>query len=357
MKRLAFALVLFFALPVFSCTTFVLEGGERVYLGKNLDWHWDEGFVLINQKNVQKRAIVLSTNAATWTSKYGSVTFNQFGRELPFGGMNKAGLVVESMWLDATKYPPADARPELNMLQWIQYQLDNHTSVQEVIASDKKIRLEQPFTRARIHYLVCDAKGNSATIEFLNGAMQVHSGKDLDYRALANSTYEMSAAAMREDKSRADTSKPLQRKDSISRFCRAAARVNTFKPEKDSVQDVAYAFDTLNQVRQGNSTVWQFVYDAPARKIFFRTRRNEQERSVELKSLDFACGQAVQIADIHSSGAAKGAVEFRPLADQEHHQFLTKFFAQESLKREVGDVTAMIDPVLAIIRTYKCAEH
>ena len=34
---------------------------------------------------------------ASWVSKYGSVTFNQYGRELPTGGMNEAGLVVETI--------------------------------------------------------------------------------------------------------------------------------------------------------------------------------------------------------------------------------------------------------------------
>jgi penicillin V acylase-like amidase (Ntn superfamily) len=357
MKHFAFALVLFYALPVFPCTTFVLEGGQRVYLGKNLDWDWDSGFVIVNPKSLQKRALVLSTNAVTWTSKYGSVTFNQFGRELPFGGMNEAGLVVESMWLDGTRYPPADARPEINMLQWIQYQLDNYSSVEEVIASDKKIRLENTATRARIHYLVCDAKGNSATIEFLNGAMQARSGKDLGYRALANDTYDQSAAVMRSDASRRNISEPLKSKDSISRFCRAAARAEAFKPANSPTQDVAYAFDTLNQVRQGNYTVWQVVYDAPARKIFFRTRRNDQERSVDLKSLNFACGQTVPFADIQANGLAAGAVEFHPLSEVEHHKFLTQFYAQESLKKQVGDLSGMIEPILMIMRGYTCADR
>src|SRR5581483_9546892 len=109
---------------------------------RNLDWDWENGLVFINARQVQKRAFVLGPNAATWTSKYGSVTFNQFGRELPFGGMNEAGLVVENMWLTETQYPAGDSRPEINMLQWIQYQLDTCSTVAEVIENDKRIRLE-----------------------------------------------------------------------------------------------------------------------------------------------------------------------------------------------------------------------
>ena len=77
----------------------------------------------------------------SWVSKYGSITFNQYGKEFPTGGMNEKGLVVELMWLDETRYPEPDQRGVLNVLQWIQYQLDNSQTIDEVIASDKKIRI------------------------------------------------------------------------------------------------------------------------------------------------------------------------------------------------------------------------
>lgn len=112
-----------------------MEGSHRIYLGRNLDWDWEDGMIFINPRNVRKTAIVISLqDAAKWTSKYGSVTFNQLGREFPFGGMNEKGLVIENMWLDGTQYPQPDARPEVNMLQWIQYQLDNYSTVAEVVA-------------------------------------------------------------------------------------------------------------------------------------------------------------------------------------------------------------------------------
>ena len=126
----------------FPCTTFVLEGGGKIYFGRNLDWDWESGMVVVNPRGVQKTALVMPGHApAKWKSKYGSVTFNQFGDEVPFGGMNEAGLVVDNMWLDETQYPTADSRPEINMLQWVQYQLDTCRTVAEVLANDSKIRL------------------------------------------------------------------------------------------------------------------------------------------------------------------------------------------------------------------------
>jgi len=65
------------------------------------------------------------------------------------------GLVVENMWLDETEYAEPDSRPAVNLLQWIQYQLDNCKTVAEVISNDTKIRIESPpasaKSLARIH--------------------------------------------------------------------------------------------------------------------------------------------------------------------------------------------------------------
>jgi len=363
MRRLAVIFVAGFicicgGLRTFACTTFVLQGGDRIYLGRNLDWGWEDGLVLVNARHVRKIAFVAPDHVpAKWTSKYESVTFNQFGRELPFGGMNEAGLVVENMWLDGTQYPPADARPEINMLQWIQYQLDNYSTVAEVVGSDQQIRLENTAVRARIHYLVCDAQGDCATIEFLNGAMRVHRGGDLPYRALANDTYERATAYLRAHPPRKGAAQPFFRTGSLARFCRAAARANEFKPAKIPAQDLDYAFDTLSQVRQGKFTVWQIVYDISTRQIHFRTRSNPQKRQVDFKTLDFACTRPTQYVDIQANASSSGVLEFHELSEAEHQKYVEHFFAQKSLKRTVGDMTSMVKPLLLTLRGYTCADQ
>lgn len=332
-----------------------MEGGHRIYLGKNLDWDWENGMVFVNPRDIQKTAIVMNIqNAAKWTSKYGSVTFNQLGREMPFGGMNEAGLVIENMWLDGTEYPKPDARPEVNMLQWIQYQLDNNSTVAEVIASDKKIRLENTPIKARIHYLVCDATGDCATIEFLDGKMRAHRGKELPDRAMANDTYSSELAYLDANPGQRNDAKPLAQTDSMSRFCRAAARAADFRPAKNPGQDIAYAFNTLNQVRQGQYTVWEIVYDVSRRKIYWRTRSNRKERCLDLKTVDFSPNKPVRYADIESN-TSQDALKFRPWTESGARDYAMRFFSQESFKREVGDVTWMIEPTLLLLQTYTVA--
>jgi penicillin V acylase-like amidase (Ntn superfamily) len=76
--------------------------------------------------------------------------------------------------------PAADQRASLNELQWIQYQLDNSSTIDEVIGSDQLIRISRNDA-APLHYLVADSKGHAATIEFIKGKMVVHKSNESGY--------------------------------------------------------------------------------------------------------------------------------------------------------------------------------
>jgi len=132
-------------------------------------------------------------------------------------------------------------------------------------------------------------------------------------------------------------------------------RAKAFEPSKNPTEDVAYAFETLDQVREGDYTVWQIVYDVSTRQIYFRTRSNTRDRRIDMKSLDFACTRPVGFVDIQSDASALGVVEFHELAEGDHRTFLNKFYGQDSLKQTVGDLTSMVEPLLLTVRGYKCA--
>src|SRR5262249_50326576 len=141
MQRLRFVLfVALLQLSVFTanslgCTTFCLKNRGEVLFGKNYDYMINDGLVIVNKRGVAKTSVADSEkNPATWISKYGSVTFNQYGRENPMGGMNEAGLVIELMWLDEAKYPAHDQREVVDVLEWIQYHLDTAATTGEVLA-------------------------------------------------------------------------------------------------------------------------------------------------------------------------------------------------------------------------------
>jgi len=179
----------------YSCSTFRIDHDNRFYFGRNYDWMVGDALLVVNKRGVKKTAYLSSdyeeASPAVWTSKYGSVTFNQYGCGFPSDGINEAGLVVGGMLLPGTLYPATDSRPGITYSQWKQYQLDNHSTVDEVIASDSKIRIlrYKYITTLGGHFLVSDKSGKCAVIEFLEGKMVVYTGDTMPVMALTNSRY------------------------------------------------------------------------------------------------------------------------------------------------------------------------
>ena len=109
------ALFLLSSQAAMACTSFVLDNDGFAIFGANLDYRIHEGLVFINKRNVAKTILDASTTGeyAEWTSKYGSVSFNIGGYQLAYAGMNEAGLVISTMFLDITENPAPDERPPL----------------------------------------------------------------------------------------------------------------------------------------------------------------------------------------------------------------------------------------------------
>ena len=174
--------------PQRSCTSLFLSAadGTRVF-GTNLDYQFSRGRLYVNPRGVTKQGWSYGTTGAvaSWTSKYGNLTFNLAGYQLAWAGMNEAGLVISTMALDSTVNPRADSRPPLESGFWVQYVLDSCATVNEVRQTDKKVRM----ARTVDHYLLCDRSGGCAVIEFLNGRMVCHWGETFpSVRSLTTST-------------------------------------------------------------------------------------------------------------------------------------------------------------------------
>jgi choloylglycine hydrolase len=275
-----------------SCTTFCFDHGGKAIFGRNFDWATGKGMVIINKRGISKTALPYdSSNRLTWVSTYGSATFNQIGREFPYGGMNEAGLVVETMMLGDTEYPPLpDVRPEIGLYQWIQYQLDNFSTIEEVIDSNSRIRIK---AKIGAHFLVCDSTGNCATIEFLGGRLVYHTKEKLPVRALSNSKYSEAIHFWKKDQIPQN-----DRRRSIGRFIRAANIMEKYDSQTEVPVD--YAFKILSSVANPSDTQWSLVYDIANLGIYFRTRENRKIRYFLLKAFDFSCATPVNMLDINA---------------------------------------------------------
>jgi penicillin V acylase-like amidase (Ntn superfamily) len=281
-----------------ACTTFFINKNGQLVFGRNYDWISGAGMIFTNLRGLQKTSMKTEDGATlNWISQYGSISFNQYGKEFPTGGMNEKGLVVELMWLDGTVYPSSDERPAVGTLQWIQYQLDCSETIEDVIASDRILRIASKGT-VPLHFLIADANGNSATIEFLEGKMVVHKGKDLPFAVLTNDPY---AESIQQTKSFTG-----QSYSSIDRFGRACSKVNQYQLENIKIPVVDFAFTLLDNVAQGDWTKWSIVYDINARKIYFKSLNAAAIKNISFSSFDLACSASSKMLDINE--ALKGEV-------------------------------------------------
>jgi len=310
--------------PALSCTTVCLFEKEKAVVAYNYDFYPPEGLVLVNKRGTRKISS-LRTQGAIWAASYGSVTFNQFGRDNPMTGINEKGLMVSQMWLDETRYPPADTRPVIGILEWIQYNLDRHASVAEVLANAETVR---PTSQVgTIHYLVADATGDAAAIEFLDGKLVVHRGAAMPVRALANSTYADSVAAFERAKSKGEVPPTVS---SLDRFVRAAMLAGG-----GNADPIARGFEVLASVAQPYFTRWSIVYDLGAREVYFRTDGNRAIRRLALAALDFSCGTPVKMLDVTAGDAGDVGPAFIDYSEDANRALIESAFTKTPFLREV----------------------
>ena len=303
---------MFVATSAGACTTFCMTSDGRVLFGANYDWDAGVGMVMINKRDVAKQSFTL--RPVHWTSRFASITVNQFGREFPTGGMNEAGLVVALMALGETQYPAVDDRQSVTILEWIQFQLDNSADVADVLDRSPRIRIAGQMG---LHYLVADRSGRAVTVEYLNGELVTHTGDSLPMAVLANDSYDRSLQYLRTISGFGGTHSVPNGIGSLERFARAASMI---RQSNRSGDPVGRAFAILDSVHQPDFTKWSVVYDPGTATMYFRTYRNPDIRSVSIAAFDLQCSAAVRTLDINRDGAGDMTpffVDYDPAANRE----------------------------------------
>ncbi len=336
MKKIAALLLLtiFSTQLSFACTTFFINKNGQMVFGRNYDWVTGNGMICTNQKGLSKTSDrTKDGETISWVSQYGSITFNQYGKEFPTGGMNEKGLVVELMWLDGTKYPAADKRPAVGVLQWVQYQLDNCATVEELIAADKTIRISDDTP---LHYLVADATGNAATIEFLEGKMVVHKGNDLLFPVLTNDVYSTSIDQTKTATSSSGGTQSFTN-NSIDRFAKACNRVKAFQQSGINTPVVDYSFNILDLVAQGSHTKWSIVYDITNRKIHFKTLDFPTVKEIAFSAFNFSCPAPAKAWDMNQAGTGNVAGSFIDFSLDLNNKLVNRSFDESISQFTVGE--------------------
>ncbi len=345
----------------YSCTAICLKDAKGWVAGFNHDWIVKDALIMTNRRGLSKIAAPPNDEAskgslAKWTSKYGSVTFNQSGQAFPSDGMNEKGLFVAILLLEKTKWPVPDSRASISAGQWIQYQLDNSSNVQEVIANDQHIQIiggapGKQVAMSGFHFMACDRDGECVTVEGIDGKTVYHKQKNLPVRVLTNTPYAEAINSLKHGK-------PIYGDvyHSETRFIQASKRL---KEAAIRVPKCAtdFAFETLKKVESHDvigPTVWSIVYDLANLRVSFKTHDNQQIRYFDLSAFDFSCASSAKIFDIFSESAGDVSGKFVPYSHEANKKLITKTWSQTpGLSDLPGD---LLDRAAAYPESFVCTE-
>lgn len=299
----------------------------------NLDQEFfTPGMIHVNRRSERKRSVSLfdlqeredRTTITEWTSTYGSVTIGMLGRNLPDGGMNEVGLTVSEMGLGESEFACDQSRPSVLSHLWIQYQLDNHASVKDVLEHLLDFNIEPgstftPPASANYHFLITDRDGHYAIIEFLEGGPRVYVDGSAPVPVLCNATYLSELRKFERHQGVVGWIRRILNTKEDLRFVTGALAVESFDPDQDE-DPVAYSFATLHAMQFEGTKQWSVVYDVRNRRVYFETTQRGRRGHFDLESMDFgadARSLVLEDIDLDRSGDVSGQfVEFSPDIDR-----------------------------------------
>lgn len=326
-----------------ACTAFLIKHPDGPLMAKNFDWDVGAGLLVINPRGLAKTAMVPEgAKPARWTSRYGSLTFNQYGREFPLGGMNEVGLAMEVLWLDETEYPDPGGRRTLGPLQWVQYCLDSFRTVSDVVASASELAVSGA---AKLHFLACDPTSNCAVIEFLDGELVARGERTLPLPVLTNDTYTASLTYLNRTLGYGGEPVEPEGPGSLARYARAARGVHTVRSAGGDRPPVDAAFGVLADVAQPDLTRWSIVYELQKHRVSFRTAADPQTRSVDLDGLDLDCTAEPLMLDLAGDGAGDVTGRLVPYDPARNLEVLRAGFS-------ANKITAPGEPAIEAMATY-----
>lgn len=282
-----------------SDSTFALPRSS--FLGENLDGHVGHGQILINKRNIGKRSLKIfeTDQPVEWVSRYGSLTFNQLALDHPMSGMNEAGLVV----LASENFGEGNAKAEkqltINEYQWVQYQLDNYATVDEVTEHVPEIGISSMLEE--LHYLVCDSSTQCAAFEvdISNHHLRFFKGLDFAVRVLTDTGYADDLKKFLVYQSQGAPKFQMDPFDSNDRFLFLALKLSVFPLVKVGQRSLENVLALLEAVKQPGFTQWQVAFDASSKKIRYKTESTTGIGSLNLNSLNFSPESGVQTVGIY----------------------------------------------------------
>ncbi|MFN0055202.1 MAG: linear amide C-N hydrolase [Planctomycetales bacterium] len=332
------------SMPVRACTRILYTAKDgTVITGRSMDWGEDLKSNMWVLPRGMKRDGEGGKNSISWESKYGSliVTGYDIGTS---DGMNEKGLVVNMLALVESDYgKPPEGTKLISMSTWAQYILDNHATVAEAVADFRKEEFQVQTVvlptgkPANMHLAFADPTGDSAILEYVNGKLVIHHGKQ--FKVMTNSpTYDKQLAIMEYWQEAGGLTKSLPGTSrAADRFVRATYLLDAIPTETNAkyisgVADQKFHFQAMMSVLSVmrsvgtplgididdqpwvSSTIWRTVSDSTNRIVLFDSAMTPATFWVRLGDLDLKPGAPVKKLELingktYSGSAADKFVE------------------------------------------------
>lgn len=169
--------------PGWGCALFAALGDpySRVF-GRNFDWDFSPALLLFNHPEVGYESVAMvdieylgypgdASRRLTDQPLHELVGLLDAPR-IPFDGMNEAGLVIAMAAVPATKVPSDPSKDTVDSLGVIRVALDTASTVRGAVAVFRSLNVDFAG-QTPLHYLLADATGDAAVLEYQAGEIRV----------------------------------------------------------------------------------------------------------------------------------------------------------------------------------------
>lgn len=300
-----------------ACTRVVYQGpNDRVLTGRTMDFKDPMvSHFWILPRGMQRNGAA-GPRSLQWTSKYGSLIVSGYDIAT-VDGMNEAGLNANLLWLANAQYPQDDgATPRMSLSLWAQYFLDRFATVAEAVAHARATPVQvvsgevpgRPGSLAPLHLSLSDSTGDSAILEWIDGELRIHHGRE--YRVMTNEPAYDEQLAIKRYWRGVDPLAFLPGTSRASdRFVRSGFYIDAVTQSDDPRIAAAAVFSVIRNasVPYGismadapnlSTTRWRVVADHKDLRFYGESATSPNVFWVDLKRLDFSEGAAVRKLDL-----------------------------------------------------------
>lgn len=330
-------LTCFFFTQAEACSVFSVTAKDKTIIsGRTMEFGHDMGYAMIvvprNKSFVSP--VPDGIKPVKWKTKYGYVANNVLGKEDGISdGLNEAGLSFSLLWYDGDmiwqSVSPQDKTPALANVVFGSWILGNFGSVKEAVQSIGKVRVfghKNPELGGAVipgHFILHDASGESAVIEYEQGVVHVYDNplgimtnapnfpwmltNLRNYAGMTNDQVGPSVFGGKTYRSvghgagffglPGDLTPP-------ARFVRMAVMTKFADPQENAegllnlaqhivsslhiVRGMAIDRDAQGKVIASETTQWSSFRDLTHRVYYYRTYDNFNLRKIDLKNLNFS---------------------------------------------------------------------